>query len=97
MARPARTKGQKNPAAKVTRAGEARVRTDKLSISLGGEDVQWVTRRAKRLGTSVSAVIAAAVADQRRAEARAQLLKQLGADDITDAEVAAARREAFGE
>jgi hypothetical protein len=63
---------------------------------LGSEDVQWVTRRAKRLGTSVSAVIAAAVADQRRAEARAELLKQLGADDITDAEVTAARREAFG-
>jgi hypothetical protein len=42
------------------------------------------------------AVIAVAVADQRRAEARAQLLELLGHDDITDADVAPARREAFG-
>ncbi len=97
MSRPARVQKPRATAANTVRTAEARVRSNKLSISLGSEDVQWVTRRAKRLGTSVSAVIAAAVADQRRAEARAELLKQLGADDITDAEIAAARREAFGE
>jgi len=74
----------------------ARVRTDKLSVSLGVEDVQWVTRHAKRLGTSVSAVIASALADQRRAEARDTLLSSLGDKDITEADVLAARREAFG-
>ena len=63
-----------------------RVRADKLSVSLGVEDVQWVTRQAKRLGTSVSAVIASALADQRRAEARDVLLASLGDKDIAEAE-----------
>ena len=69
----------------------------KLSISLDSDDVQWVKRRAKYTGTSVSAVIGEAIAARRRAEARAELLEQLGTDDITDAELAAVRREAFGE
>lgn len=73
-----------------------RVRADKLSVSLGVEDVLWVTRQAKRLGTSVSAVIASALADQRRAEARDTLLASLGDNDITEADIRAARREAFG-
>jgi hypothetical protein len=74
----------------------SRTRADKLSVSLGVEDVQWVTRHARRLGTSVSAVIASALADQRRAEARDALLSSLGDKDITEADVLAARREAFG-
>jgi hypothetical protein len=88
-------KGSKRRTAGAARA-EPRVRADKLSVSLGVEDVQWVTRRAKRLGTSVSAVIASALADQRRAEARDVLLASLGDADITDKDLAAARREAFG-
>lgn len=75
---------------------EPRVRADKLSVSLAVADVQWVTSRAKRLGTSVSAVIASALAEQRRAEARDALLSSLGDEDITEAQIAAARREAFG-
>jgi hypothetical protein len=63
---------------------------------LGVEDVQWVTRQAKRLGTSVSAVIASALADQRRAEARDALLATLGDQDISQADIRAARRETFG-
>jgi hypothetical protein len=74
----------------------SRTRADKLSVSLGIEDVRWVSRRAKRLGTSVSAVIASALAEQRRAEARDTLLSTLGDKDITEADVRAARREAFG-
>lgn len=73
-----------------------RVRADKLSISLGAEDVKWVTLRAKKLRTSVSAVVASALAEQRRAEARDALLVELGADDITAADLDALRREAFG-
>ena len=74
----------------------SRIRTDKLSVSLGTEDVVWVTRRAKRLGTSVSAVIATALADQRRAEAQDTLLSLLGDEEVSEASVAVARREAFG-
>jgi hypothetical protein len=73
------------------------VRTKKLNISLPSDDAQWVKRRAERLGSSASAVITAAIAAQRRAEARAELLELLGTDDITHAELAAARREAFGD
>lgn len=75
---------------------KSRTRAGKLSISLAADDVRWLSGRAKRLGTSVSAIVASAVADQRRAEARDALIASLGADDITDADVAAARREAFG-
>jgi len=105
MAQAARSKKTQQPASKArartSRAAGAtkpapRVRADKLSISLNVDDVAWLTRRAKRLGTSVSSVIAFAVADQRRAEARDALLAQLGDDDISEAQVAAARREAFG-
>jgi hypothetical protein len=73
----------------------ARVRADKLSVSLGVDDVRWVTLRAKKLRTSVSAVIASALAEQRRAEARDALLLELGSDDIAAADVDAVRREAF--
>jgi hypothetical protein len=100
MAKPARTtkattKANTRAAATPSPA-PTRVRADKLSVSLGVDDVQWVTRRAKRLGTSVSAVIASAVADQRRADARDTLLESLGDNDITEVDVLAARREAFG-
>ncbi len=89
------TRGTKSRAAKAAKP-TSRVRTDKLSVSLGTEDVVWVTRRAKRLGTSVSAVIATALATQRRAEAQDTLLSLLGDDEVSEASVAAARREAFG-
>lgn len=90
-------KAQTGRGAKASRAAAApRVRADKLSISLGVDDVKWVTLRAKKLRTSVSAVIASALAEQRRAEARDALLSELGSDDITAADLDAARREAFG-
>jgi hypothetical protein len=103
MSYQSRTMGKASTPKKATRARStspvqpARGRADKLSISLPPDDVKWITRRAKRLGTSVSAVVAAAVGDQRRAEAGAELLELLGgADDVSDADLAALRREAFG-
>jgi hypothetical protein len=72
------------------------MRVDKLSISLPPEDARWVASQAKALKTSVSSVISRAVADQRRAQARDELLSELGEDDISQADVAAVRREAFG-
>ena len=90
-------KTQARRAAKTSGTATApRVRADKLSVSLGVEDVRWVTLRAKKLRTSVSAVIASALAEQRRAEARDALLLELGSDDITAADLDALRREAFG-
>ncbi|MEY4580588.1 MAG: hypothetical protein RL701_5291 [Pseudomonadota bacterium] len=90
-------KAQPRTAPKASRsATPPRVRADKLSVSLGVEDVRWVTLRAKKLRTSVSAVIASALAEQRRAEARDALLTELGSDDITASDIDAARREAFG-
>jgi hypothetical protein len=90
-------KAQARKTAKVSKvAAPPRVRADKLSVSLGVDDVKWVMLRAKKLRTSVSAVIASALAEQRRAEARDALLCELGAGDITAADLDAARREAFG-
>jgi len=96
QARTRKVAGKKPRAPTEARAAvPSRVRADKLSVSLAVEDVKWVTHRAKRLGTSVSAVIASALAEQRRAEARDALLSELGADDISAADLDAARREAF--
>ena len=90
-------KTQAGKAAKASRSSsKPRVRADKLSVSLGVDDVRWVTLRAKKLRTSVSAVIASALAEQRRAEARDALLLELGSDDVTAADLDAVRREAFG-
>jgi len=93
------TKHRPTSAARLPRSAGApakqpRARRDKLSISLDPADVRWVTRRAKDLGTSVSAVLAEAIAEQRRAEAAGRLLLLLGgADDLSPALIERARAE----
>lgn len=66
---------------------------EKISISLGAEDLAWARRQAKAEAKSVSAVLAEAVRRQRQADARARLLSDLGTDDITDREREAVRSE----
>jgi Arc/MetJ-type ribon-helix-helix transcriptional regulator len=66
---------------------------EKISISLGPDDLEWARRRAKNEVKSVSAVIAEALRLQRQAEARARLLADLGTDDITEAEREQVRNE----
>lgn len=65
----------------------------KISISLGAEDLAWARRQAKAEAKSLSAVLAEAVRRQRQAEARARLLADLGTDDITERERDAVRNE----
>jgi hypothetical protein len=66
---------------------------EKISISLGPEDLEWARDRAKSEVKSLSAVVAEALRLQRQAEARARLLADLGTDDITEAEREGARNE----
>lgn len=66
---------------------------EKISISLGPDDLAWARRRAKADAMSLSAVLAEAVRRQRQAEARIRLLADLGTDDITDREREAVRNE----
>jgi hypothetical protein len=66
---------------------------EKISISLGAEDLAWARRQAKAEAKSLSAVLAEAVRRQRQAAARARLLADLGTDDITDRERDAVRGE----
>lgn len=47
---------------------------EKISISLDGDVVAWAKKTAKKRKMSVSAVVAEALAQQRRAEARSRLL-----------------------
>ncbi len=49
----------------------------KISVSLSEEELAWAKKRAKRLKTSVSAVLTEAVKDQRRAEAGREVLSWL--------------------
>lgn len=49
----------------------------KVSVSLSEEELAWAQKRAKRLKTSLSAVLTEAVRDQRRAEAGREVLSWL--------------------
>ena len=46
----------------------------KVSVSLSEEELAWAQKRAKRLKTSLSAVLTEAVRDQRRTEAGREVL-----------------------
>lgn len=75
-----------------------RARAAKLSISLSAEDARWVSGQAERLGTSVSAVIADAVASERRSRALHRLIERLGGmDAITEEQLRETRAELSGE
>lgn len=69
---------------------------EKISISLDRDDVAWAKKTAKKRKMSVSAVVAEALAQQRRAEARSRLLSELGDADISTDDVEAMRRELQG-
>ncbi len=94
MARGSPSTSKRKAATRGNTARPPRDRRDKLSISLDPTDVLWVTRKARRAGTSVSAVLAEAIAEQRRADATAELLGLLGGtSDLTPEELARARAE----
>jgi hypothetical protein len=70
---------------------------EKISISLPLEEIAWARERAEKAGTSVSAVVVEALANQRRAAAARRLLQSLGGtDDITQEEQAAVMAEWSG-
>jgi hypothetical protein len=50
----------------------------KISISLGNEDAKWARGRAKKLETTVSGVVGAALRKERQAEARRRLVEEIG-------------------
>jgi hypothetical protein len=65
----------------------------KISVSLEEPQLRWLRRQAKSLGTTVSALMAEAVADLRRARERERLLERLGGRvRISDRETAELRR-----
>ena len=62
---------------------------EKLSVSLGAEEISWVRKKAEESASSVSAVLNEAVRQQQRLEAMDRLLEELGTDDITPEDIAA--------
>lgn len=66
---------------------------EKLSISLGSEEIAWARQRAEDTASSVSAVLSEAVRHQQRLEAFDRLLEELGRDDITPEDIAAVYAE----
>ena len=67
--------------------------TEKVSVTLAIEDVEWARQKAAADGKSFSAVVTEALRRQRQSEARRRLLAELGTDDITPAELAAIEAE----
>ena len=67
--------------------------TEKVSVSLAAEDVDWARKKAEQDGKSLSAVLSEALRRQRQSEARRRLLEELGTDDLTQEELDAARAE----
>lgn len=70
---------------------------EKLSVSLGAEEISWVRKKAEENASSVSAVLNEAVRQQQRLEAMDRLLEELGTDDITPEDIAAVLAEWRGE
>lgn len=68
----------------------------KISVSLDRELVAWLRSRAATLGTSLSAVLAAAAGQERQAEARQAVSDMLGLPKLTEEELEAARAELYG-
>ena len=66
---------------------------EKVSVSLGTEEIAWAREQAESAGSSLSAVLTDALRRQRQSEARRKLLELLGTDDITDADLDAIRDE----
>jgi len=66
---------------------------EKISVSVSREDLQWARKQARLRRLSLSAVVSEALLRQRQAEAGVRLLKELGTDDITAAEVDAMHQE----
>lgn len=67
--------------------------TEKVSVTLAIEDVEWAREKAAESGKSFSAVVTEALRRQRQSEARRRLLVELGTDDLTPAELAAIEAE----
>ena len=65
----------------------------KVSVSLSVDDLIWAKKRARAGALSLSAFVSEALRRQRQAEARAELLAELGTDDITAEDLAAIRAE----
>lgn len=49
----------------------------RIRVALGEEELAWARARAKRLKTSISAVVAEAIRERRRAEASREVLDWL--------------------
>ncbi len=69
-------------------------RSQKVSVSIQGDDLAWLRRRAKSYGGNLSAVLAEATRLLRQREAREALVAMLGdAAAMTAEEADAIRRE----
>lgn len=66
---------------------------EKISVSVSRDDLAWARKRAHAQRTTLSAVVSEAILRQRQAEAGVELLRDLGTDDISQAELDTLRAE----
>lgn len=71
-------------------------RTVKLSVSIEEAELEWARREARRTGKTLSTIMTEALREQRRLEAMDRLLKKLGADKISEEQIARLRAEVYG-
>jgi hypothetical protein len=65
----------------------------KVSIAVDAEALEWVSREAADASVSVSAIVNEAIQELKRARALRALLRELGTDDITGADLAESMAE----
>ncbi len=65
----------------------------KISVSVDQDEFEWAKTEAEARDLSLSALVNEALRDKRQQQARLRLLKELGTDDISDADRAAMRAE----
>jgi hypothetical protein len=77
------------------RTGKARGGVRKVTVSLPPEVLEWAKRRAEDEGSSVSAVVTAAVRERQRLEAMREVDEWLGEGrlPLTDQDLEDVRRE----
>ncbi|MBN8613541.1 MAG: hypothetical protein J0L92_23300 [Deltaproteobacteria bacterium] len=79
---------------KISGGASRAARSEKVSVSIQGDDLAWLRRRAKAYGGNLSAVLAEGTRLLRQCESRGVLLTMLGdAAKMTPEEADAIRRE----
>lgn len=79
--------------------GRSMASTEKISVTIPTDELEWARKRAEAEGASLSSIVSDALRERRRLEAMREVSAWLseGQPEVTPAEIDAVRREWAGE